>query len=227
MALTGIIGQARIDCADTDEVDPAVEDDIYTSIINEYYLLWHQKVERRTTEVSPTDSGLTFTAGLTVVTTTPTDWIEIVEAYVVSAAGDVFGTPMEIVEPATILRLQQSDATPGTPTRVAFTRIASSTTSDIGKWRAFVHPIPDATTYVGLLVRAWPTLLSSPTDTPDVTELEAYTIARLAAAKVAGIFGEDQEFIGNILRDVPDQILSQIGVPRPGLKAPQYEERAA
>jgi len=38
---------------------------------------------------------------------------------------------------------------------------------------------------------------------------------------------EDQEFIGNILRDVPDQILSQIGVPRPGFRSPPQAERAA
>jgi hypothetical protein len=227
MALTGMIGQARIDCGDTDEIDPALTDDIYQSFINEYYLLWHQKVERRTSEVTPTDSGLTYTTGVSVLTTTPTDWIEIVEAYKVTGSGVVFGTPLEIMDPASILRMQASDPAPGTPTRIAFTRLASSSTANVGKWRAFVHPIPDTTYYVGILARKWPVLLGSPTDTPDLTELEAYTVARLAAAKAAGIFGEDQEFIGNILRDVPDQILSQIGVPRPGLKAPPYEERAA
>jgi len=220
MALTGMIGEARADCADTDPVDPAVDDSIYTTKINKYYLLTHARDEKRVAEMTATASGYTFAISEKVKTGTPLNWFEVVQAFRVAAAGNVYGAPLSIRPVHEVLRLQSSSATPGTPTIVGFTRHATSVAASIGKWDAYLHPIPDATCYVGLLVRAWPVLLSGSGDTPDLTELEAYTVAKLAAAEVAYILGEPERAEW-ILRSVPDETLAHYGVARAGYKPPR------
>jgi len=227
LPLSGIIGQMRVHMNDTDSNDPAMTDSVCTGLINKWYLQWHYGVERRITEVTATTSGYTFTSALKSKVGTPTNWYEVVEAYRTSAAGNVYGVPLEIVKTSVIARLQNSDATPAAVTRIAFSRGATASSGSIGKWTAYVHPIPDATYTIGLLVRQWPEELSASTDTPDITELGAHTIARLAAADGAAIFGEDREFIDNILRPIPDEIMAQIGMPRPGFKTQDSSERAA
>ena len=220
MPLSGMVGEARMDCADTDSVDPAVYDSIYTTKINKYYLLTHARDEKRIVEVSATDSGYTFTAALKVKTGTPTNWYEISQAFRVSAVGSIYGTPLSIRPVHEILRRQSSESTAGTPTIIGFTRHATATAASVGKWDAYVHPIPDATYYIGLLVRAWPALLVNSGDTPDLTELERYTVAKLAAAEVAYIFGEPERSEW-ILRSVPDETLAHYGIARAGYKPPR------
>lgn len=220
MPLTGMVGEARVDCADTDTVDPAADDSVYTAKINKYYLLTHARDEKRITEQTATQTGYSVTANTKVMTGTPTNWYEIVQAFRVSAVGNVYGAPLAIRPVHEVLRRQDSESTTGTPTIVGFARHAASTTASIGKWDAYLHPIPSATTYVGLLVRAWPTALSASGDTPDLTELEAYTVAKLAAAEVAYIFGEPERAEW-ILRSVPDETLAHYGIHRAGYKPPR------
>ena len=62
---------------------------------------------------------------------------------------------------------------------------------------------------------------------PDETELAAFTISKLAAAEGASIFGEDADFIGNIVRDISDEVFEQLKMPRPGFVSPAQSERAA
>lgn len=217
--MSTIIDEVRIDLGETSLVDQAIDDDRIITKVNKYYILTHIRDEKRIARVTATASGYTFAANDTVKTGTPTDWYEIVKAFRVASAGSVFGAPLEVVKVADILRLQSSDATPGTPTRIAFARAATAVISDIGKHDAFLHPIPDVTTYVGLLVRAFPTLLVSPTDVPDLTDLEAYTVAKLAAAELVGIIGEPWR-VQEILRPVPDETLAHYGIPRVGYKPP-------
>lgn len=222
-----MVWQARVDCADISEVNPAAEDEIYIAKLNKYVLLTFARDEKRVTEVTATASGYTFTSGLKAVTGTPTNWFEIVEAFRVTAAGSVYGTPLEVCKVSDVLRLQSSDSTPGTPRRIAFVRRATSVAANVGKYDAYVHPIPDATTYVGLLVRSWPDLLTDPNAIADLTALEQYTISKLAAAEVAYIFGEPERAEW-ILRSLPDETLAHYGIPRVGYKpAPEPAMAAA
>jgi hypothetical protein len=227
LPLSGMIGQMRIYMADTDSNDPAMSDSICTSILNKWYYLWHERVERRLVSVTATASGFSFAQAATSATSTPTNWYEIAEAYKASGVGVEYGAPLEIVPPTVLLRLQNSHTTQGTVSKVAFMRPATALSASVGKWTCIVHPIPDAATYISLMVRQWPTALSISTDTPDVTELAAYTISKLAAAEGAAIFGEDAEFIGNMVRDIPDEVFEQLKMPRPGLISPTAQERAA
>ena len=96
MALDGMIGQARLLAADFDEVDPALDDSIYTSLINRYYLLWFERVERRIANITAADA-FTFAQSDTNVTATDQTWFEIVAAFIGTNQGSAYGTPVEIV----------------------------------------------------------------------------------------------------------------------------------
>jgi len=208
----GMIGQARLMASDYDEVDPALDDSIYTSLLNKHLLLHGLSIDRRIEEVTATAAGLTFTAGLKVVYATPTNWYEIVKAYLVSAVGDVYGTPLDIIPMAELALLQDQDTDEdgtvheNTPTHAAFEAISVSDTDNSGRYNVRLWPVPDETVYVGVLVRSWKTELVDSQDVPDITPLGAYTIARQAAADAAALFGEDAEFIANILRTVPEEL---------------------
>lgn len=227
-----MITEARRDCVDTDSVDPAFSDAVYLTKLNKYYYLWYEKVERRTIPYGATATGLSFATGVFYAPTSSKLNIFAIDRAYLAADGTsslVFTGSLEIVDPAIINRLVLSDSVPATPTKISFHRELASSVSTIGNWRALVHPIPSAeTTYVTIMARAWPALLTAASaNPPDVTELAAYTISKLAAAEIAGMMGEDENFIGHILRDVSDEIMAQIGIPRPGFKPPSYEERAA
>lgn len=227
LPLTGMLGQTRTLYADADSNDPALADSELTALLNEIYLFYSLKVEKRVSEFTANQAGFSFVAPAAVATGTETDWYEITQAYLAVDGDTLYGTPLEIVKVAEILRLQQSSPTPGTITKVAFGRVASAITANIGPWKAYVHPIPDNDAYISTLVRAWPTALSSSLDTPDLSELAAYTVCAITAARAAAIIGEDQQFIENILATVPDETRELMGMPRPGFKAPMVEQRAA
>lgn len=219
MPFSGMIGEVRVDIADTDAVDPALDDSVITTKLNKYYLLTFARDTRRVVEQTATQTGYSFAQGDKVKTGTPTNWFEIAQAFRVSAVGSVYGTPLAIRPVHEVLRLQSSNSTQGTPTIIGFARHATNTAASVGKYDAYLHPIPDATTYVGLLVRAWPTLLSAANDSPDLTELEAYTICKLAAAECAVIFGEPERAEW-ILKSVADETLASFGISRAGYKPP-------
>lgn len=211
MGLSGMIGQARMMAADYDEVDPALTDSIYTSLINKHLLLHGLSVDRRIDEVTATAAGLTFAQGDKSAYATPTNWYEIVKAYLASGSGSTYGKPLDLIPMSELVALQDADTndagvtTQGEPTHAAFEQISGSMTNS-GRYIVRLWPVPNAVTYVGVLVRSWKTELSLDTDLPDITVLGSYTIARQAAADAAALFGEDQEFIANILRTVPEEL---------------------
>jgi hypothetical protein len=226
MPITGIIGHARAFANDFDDVDPALNDDIYTALTNERLLLHGLSIDRRIDEVSALTAGLTFTAGLKVKLATPTTWYEIVKAYLVSAAGDVYGKTLDLRPMAEIAQLQDDDTqddgsvNTGEPEKVAFEQIATATSADSGRYNVRLWPVPDQTWYVGVLARSWKTELASASDIPDVTPLGAYAIAREVAADAAAMFGEDQTFIAGILRLLPEEKAAIERIRRPKVSRP-------
>jgi len=208
----GMIGQARLMASDYDEVDPALDDSIYTSLLNKHLLLHGLSIDRRIEEVTASDAGLTFAAGDLVKYATPTKWYEIVKAYLVSSSSGIYGTPLDIIPMAELAALQDQDTddsgnvNKNTPTHAAFEAISVSDSDNSGRYNVRLWPVPDETVYVGVLVRSWKTELVDSQDVPDITPLGAYTIARQAAADAAALFGEDAEFIANILRTVPEEL---------------------
>jgi hypothetical protein len=224
-----MITAARRDCVDTDSVDPAFADAIYLTKLNKYYLMWSQKIEQRITVLTPTQSGLTYAASDATKTTTPVNIFEIVEAHSTSGASVTLGTPLE-PRTASWIRHKQQGNTADAPIYYSATRAASAALASVGAWSVAIYPIYNGagSVRIALYVRAWPALMAAAdTAPPDVTELGAYTISKLAAAEIAGMMGEDEAFIAHILRDVSDEIMSQMGVPRIGHKRPVREEQAA
>ena len=229
--LTGaqMITEARRDCVDTDTFDPAFIDNIYLTKINKYYLLWHQKIERRISRVTALASGYTIAGSVLFGDSNGSnlDWYEIVTVYRAPSDSATVGAPIEITRLDRVLRLQDSSPTEQAAiTLVAFQRMGSAAVGAIGSWRVYVWPIPNVQNNLLVYVRRWPTVLAVG-DTPDVTELGAYTISKLAAAEIAGMMGEDEAFIAHILRDVPDEIMTAMDIPRPPWRHAPMEERVA
>src|SRR5437764_312557 len=99
MALDGIIGQVRIDLADTSAVDQAISDEVIIAKINRNYLLLTEKVERRIQEYTPTACGFASIAAATMgpFILTDLDWYDVVEAYVNNtSASTIYGRELSI-----------------------------------------------------------------------------------------------------------------------------------
>lgn len=219
-----MIGYARTFCNDADEVDPALSDDFYTVLANESLLTMYGALEQRISPVTATDAGLTFAPGTQMVTATPTDWYEIVEAFRVLTPGEAYGRRLKVVDVKDILIVQDKgfNGATGIPERVAFEQMVQASSDDANRWNVYLDPVPSETTYIGMLVRAWPVLLADATDVPQITDLSSYTIARDVAAKAAGIFGEDEQFISLILRTLPDQVAAVKRARRMTYGAPSH-----
>lgn len=225
-----IITQVRLDIADSDPTtaDRCFSDTDILAKINKYYLKWYEVMERRSGLLSATSSGLTFTAAQFLAVTTPTDVFAIDRVMLAPSAGATAGPALPIYPEYRIQKMSEVSPTPAAPRAVAFSRTSSGAVSTIGAWRVVITPPADATYYLALLCRRWPTLLTAgSTNPPDCTELGAYTIGKLAAAELAGIMGEDETYVRHILRDVPDEVAAEMGVQRPGLRPVPMKERAA
>lgn len=221
---TNMINEVRVDIGDVDDIDPALEDDVIISKLNKWIYVWHQRIERRLTEVTPADAGMgPVPINTARILLAGTDWFEIMQAYLTDDAGTVYGQPLEIVTAARIAHLQATSGGNDVPKKIAFTRAATSVVSDIGKWTAHLFPTTnDDTHHIGLLVRRFPDLLVDPGDTPDLTELGTLTVCKLAAAECAAIIGEPER-AGPILQSVPEETQAQMGIPRAGYKTTTRE----
>src|SRR6185369_4588606 len=102
----GMIGQARLMASDYDEVDPALDDSIYTSLLDKHLLLHGLSIDRRIEEVTASDAGVTFEDGDLVKYATPTKWYELVKAYLVSSSSGIYGKPLDIIPMAELAALQ-------------------------------------------------------------------------------------------------------------------------
>ena len=125
-----------------------------------------------------------------------------------SGASSIDGTPVEIVTPGEIYHARLTSTTAGTPSMVAFTRLAG----DSNRIRAIVHPPSSGGHYFSL--HYWNTAPEFTIATIDDTEVcdypdhAQYMIVREAAVDIAMILDQPDEIIESIMaqRDRGDEL---------------------
>lgn len=213
LTVANIILHSRILALDTSTTEPGLTDAQYTSLFNEAYLRWVEAIEMRPKFLTPTAAGLASVAASTksVVLSDATVY-EPLQIHKVSGSSATTGTPLERVEPHVILALLDG-ASNGTTAKWAAIRTPATSSADIGKWTVYLYPPPDATAHFSLVARCYPAVLTT-SDTPDVSEPSAYTLARIVAVRAATALGRDGDFLSAIAQPIPDDIKSAFGIVR-------------
>jgi hypothetical protein len=221
LTLAGMRAHGQLLCLDTDTNSPAIGTAEWASLINEKYLTWHEKVERRFKIQASASSGFTITslsAGVVCkVTSTATDYAEIerVMYYQAASTALLVGAQLEKKKVSEIYRLFNEDQSlTAQPKYYALERTETGTTADIGKWTLYVQGPVDVSGgafQFPCFVRSTPTALSADADTPDVTHEAAYTIARLAAIEAANLM-RDADLATRLAQPIPDDIRSHFGL---------------
>lgn len=121
----------------------------------------------------------------------------------------VDGAPVDIVRPADVYHARSKSVATGTPTMVAFVRLAGAS----NKFRAIVHPPPASTTYFSILVQPcnpeFSVVSIDDSEVMDYPQAAQYTIVRETALDLAIILRRPDEIWDSILTRVrPSKELS-------------------
>jgi hypothetical protein len=188
----------------------AISDTTVLNILNEMMYLWVSEASPRITIYAPSDLSTSFgSANQYVKEVTTSTMADVLYAMSVTAAGGVYGAPMERVEMDEMLRLHAADTSDSdTPTKWAIQRVhrpSTDTAGDVGNFNLFIHPRSNGSAFVALALREWPIALSGSSNVLDVSDEEARIIARLVAIEIARLIGKDPGFIEGIARMMPDK----------------------
>lgn len=120
------------------------------------------------------------------------------------------GAELEIMVPERLRALQISEATVGTPTRIAFRRVAGITVASSGDsanyWDAFLHPIPTGAVFISAHVRTTPYVPAAGADVFDCSPAEVLIVITLAAIEGMTLEGRDSEFVQDRWATISDEV---------------------
>lgn len=176
-----------------------------TSIINDVYIRYSRFVERRAKLVTLLSSALADFQNYT--TDANTGYPELLA---VEHAGATARKPLKRMDWDELRALQDRDLNAGIqgdPTHYA--AIKQEAVSD--RWLMAFLPVPNVAFTIYALVQGEPTALSG-TAVPDLSAADAYLMYRLSAVECGSILGYDSEYLGRLLRPVPEDIQRKMGV---------------
>lgn len=179
--LTDLIARVRLNARDNSSVSAnnALTDANITGWVNIGMRMVQRRYAPRLVGVSATNTGLSYGAGVSVDTTTAANYARIVELFLVSTAGTIYGVPLvrkDVEEFFALAAAQSSTNLPlGAGTDVTTYpmywtgwRGATTTAADQGKWTVLIHPAPATSALLAALVELEQADMSIGTDSPDV-----------------------------------------------------------
>lgn len=219
MTGTSILSLARLFAQDTSTTQPAVSDPNGLLLLNDVLLRWTGDVKARHALIPASSSGLTFAANEAVKETSAQDlWDTIQAAYPSDSSSVPTVLPAELrnITVEEMLNLYDNDGSgtvTGSGTREwqawAWERVAGAdAVTGSTAIRVYVWPALAATRYLTLRVPK-NVILAALTDTPDLTQREARTVARLLAWEMGRLHVRDTEFLQQILAPVPTEVLNK------------------
>lgn len=176
--------------------------------INEAYVEWMATLQDRPRLLSAGTSGLVTSSGTRFYTLSVTTIREILGLFRSASGGSTVPLgELEWLEPHEHQEEYEASQALATPAYWTAWRLdAAATAADVGKWSVGFHPTPTAADSYILRVLVEPTALSGSTDKPDVTDVEAYALGRVAAARLALSMGRDDGFIAQLWQGVPERM---------------------
>jgi hypothetical protein len=216
---------------DTDTSNYGVDDPTLKRVINRCYSHIRGFQDGRVYYISSTVSGANLAPqlGSMFTTLTETNYKTILEVYPAqnNASTQPYGPALSRVEQWELFVMQQEDPTDrGIYGSIyAAWRQGSTVAANVGKFNLGVWPLSSVAYDYLLAVLKEVTALVNGTDKADVSEEEGHYTTDMAAAICARLLGRPEEFIGQILTRLPEELqtastlISQdiAGVkPRPG-----------
>lgn len=216
---TTLVARARVYAQDTSTTNPAVSDANAVVLLNNVLVRWSGDVKTEPSLLSATATGLTFSAGDAVKTTTADNLIldHILAAYEsdTAAVGSVLPPQLQQLTVEEMLALHNNDyngTVSGSGTSgwqyYAWEPVTDETSAyaGYGTLRVYVWPALNATRY--LILRAPKVVgISALTDAPDLTVRDAEVITRLLAWEMARLHTRDEAFLQQILAPLPSRVL--------------------
>jgi hypothetical protein len=212
-----IESRARELYGDTSTTSPGVSQALIISRINDWYHRLTGIFQRRPFSVAHGTtttnwSAATLAQSAKSIDTTQADLLEILALHLETNNTNIgVGAVLRRVSPHRILMLQRTLSTEASPTLCSIERIATTTVANQGKWRVRVHPIPDTAYYLSRFELRDPQTLTTSGQAPDVTEEEAYIVARLVAADAAMMIERPRSVADQILTGIPDRVMRALG----------------
>ena len=217
---TQILARARIYAQDNDaNSNYAVSDASALILLNDILVSLSNNVRVKPKWVGASVSGLSFAAGnSSKVTTADINATEIESFHQSNAAA--FSAPaspaLERISVQQILTLFNFDGNTAlsqaasTWTHVAAEKAQDLTAAGVEVWRVWAYPVINTTRHIHLRVPA-PVTISALTSTPDLDTVDSRVVSRLLGYDMAKLKKESsQEFLQNIIRSVPQDVLQVV-----------------
>lgn len=208
-----IIADARVFAQDTATTNPAVSDANAVILLQDVVLRYEGDVEQKEQLVAASVSGLSFSAG-EMVKTTSVDMGHLLAAFPSDTnAVNTLQTPALALWTVREMLDQYNDSGAGTGVSGAssefqawaWEKVAEGTASE--KARVYVWPPLNRTRH--LTVRQTPySLVTATGDTVDADPRKRKLLARLLAWEMARLHTRDEGFLQQILAPVPAQVLN-------------------
>lgn len=200
---------------DNDAAGHRLSQTVLDALLNRAYCIVKGIRDDRPKLLAANSTGLQFSSGAKIATTTLSSTIRhVLSAWLsdgVTSTGflePVTGFPVGELQRWTrgdIVGMVNEDPTVGVPSAYAVWRNGTATATDVGRWSMSLWRIPDSTYlayYVALLAIVDPTPLSTSTDKFDVDPDVSQAIVDMTAAIGARLVGRPEE-ADEIRRDVP------------------------
>lgn len=203
---------AREKSGDSDSTNYVTTDANALVLWNDMYARYQQFFPR-VRSLTATQTGLTTVIGQFYFDTTLKTIKKILRLWQTSSAGSVTpGLDLEKVEPWEMFLSLGEDSVPATPTKFSYIDLGTDTGASVGFKRVYFHPLPVAVKTYAALAEVEGASLTADADIPDLTEGEAYGLTSLLAARLAKSMGQPQDFVDDLLREIPDTMSQALGI---------------
>ncbi len=183
-----------------------------TAALQDWYVRWYEKFNNRLAQYTGAVTFGSWAGSTRVKRTLDRTILSWRHAYL-ETNGTNFSVGAELesnMRPERVRALQVTAPTTGTPTCIAFERVAGITVGTAGDmgglWDAYLWPIPTGAVFISAHVRTTPYVPVAGGDSFDCSPAEARIVCALAAIEGASLSGRDAEFMEQRWRVVPDEI---------------------
>lgn len=202
---------AREKSGDTDSNNYITSDANALVLWNDMYARYQQAFPR-TRMLTATQTGLVSVIGQFHFDTTLKTIRKILRLVQAANSSGITGNQLEKIEPWEAFLSFEEDATPATPRKWSYVDLGTDTAGNVGFKRVYFYPVPVAVKNYAMLAEIEAAAISGDSDVPDLTEGEAYGLTSLLSARLAKSMGQSQDFVDDLLRELPESMSLALGV---------------
>lgn len=207
---TTLLAAVRSWSQDKDTVNPLFSDAELLAEFNAQYIAWKGQADDRVaflTHQALIDNSNPIAIGTRIKVTLAANVRRFLRFYIVPGiTSSAWTSELEIAEPWEVQALQSDDNVQGTPSMISALRQQTGIAANVGKWQLEFWRIPDALFYLAAQAIVEPAVITSGSDVPDVSDVEAYGLAWSAASVCAFLNGRSPDYVAELKARVPDHM---------------------